>query len=466
MKKLKLRGKELKRIGYSDDRAIALALQIVRKFLRKKNKAEVLEQLEKVRISPASYLKHNYFRELALLLTGHIQESTREKPRLRDKPYEFKIYGKAFIDPEAIHQMEVAMKLPVAVKGALMADAHVGYGLPIGGVLATYNAVIPYGVGMDIACRMCMSVFQLSPEIIKTELTRLKKILLENTRFGLAEFKNLEKYDILEREEFKEIAFLKSLKKKFTEQLGTSGHGNHFVDMGILEIRESCPEVHLKPGHYFSVLTHSGSRNFGAEIAKHYTRIANDRLGLNGEASKLAWLELNSEEGQEYWKAMTLAGDYSALNHRIIHGRLSAALGEKPLAVFENHHNYAWKEKLSGTEELVIHRKGATPAGPGDIGIIPGTMASPAYLVAGKGNEESLNSASHGAGRVVSRNKAKKMFSRKQIQQVLEKAGVELIGGGLDEAPMAYKNIDEVMQAQADLVKPLATFYPKIVRME
>jgi len=466
MKKLKLRGKEIKRLGYTDDKAIALALQIVRKFLKKKNKTEVLEQLEKVRLSPESYLKHNHFKELALLLTGHMQEPQREKPRLRNKPYKFKIYGETFIDPEAIRQMETAMKLPVAVKGALMADAHVGYGLPIGGVIATYNSVIPYGVGMDIACRMCMSVFPLSPEIIITQRNRLKNILLENTRFGLAEFKDIEKYDILEREEFKEIAFLKSLKKKFTEQLGTSGHGNHFVDMGILELSESWPELPLEQGHYFSVLTHSGSRNFGAEIAKHYTRIANDKLGLTGEVSKLAWLELDSEEGQEYWKAMTLAGDYSALNHRIIHEKLAAALGEKPLAQFENHHNYAWKEKLSGTEELVIHRKGATPAGTGDIGIIPGTMASPAYLVAGKGNEESLNSASHGAGRLVSRNKAKKMFSRKEIQEVLEKAGVELIGGGLDEAPMAYKNIDEVMLAQADLVKTLAKFYPKIVRME
>ncbi|MBN2774498.1 MAG: RtcB family protein, partial [Prolixibacteraceae bacterium] len=203
-----------------------------------------------------------------------------------------------------------------------------------------------------------------------------------------------------------------------------------------------------------------------AEIAKHYTQVAQEKLDLKGEAAKLAWLELDSEEGQEYWKAMELAGDYSALNHRIIHKRLAKAFNEKPIQFFENHHNFAWKEKLSDNEELIIHRKGATPAGVGDIGIIPGTMISPAYLVAGKGNEESLNSASHGAGREISRNKAKTMFSQNEINKALQKAGVELIGGGLDEAPMAYKNIDHVMLAQQELVRPLAKFYPKIVRME
>jgi len=466
MKKLKLRGKELKRIGYTDDRAIALALNIVNKFLKKKNKVEVLDLLERVRVSPESFLKHNYFKELAVLLLGEEPEARKEKPRLREKAYDFKIYGEEFIDPEAIRQMEVAMKLPIVVKGALMPDAHVGYGLPIGGVVATYNAVIPYGVGMDIGCRMCLSVYPVPPEIIEAQRSRIKNILIENTRFGLAEFKGHEDYDILDRQEFKEIPFLKPLKKKFAEQLGTSGHGNHFVDVGIFKLEKAWPEVPLAPGSYFAILTHSGSRNFGAEIATHYTRVAQQKLGLTGEASKLAWLELDTEDGQEYWKAMELAGDYSAFNHRIIHTKLSKALGEKPAQVFENHHNFAWKEKLSGTEELIIHRKGATPAGIGDIGIIPGTMASPAYLVAGKGNEESLNSASHGAGRQVSRNKAKKQFTQNEINKVLRKAGVELIGGGLDEAPMAYKNIGDVMQAQADLVRPLAKFYPKIVRME
>ncbi|MBN1819398.1 MAG: RtcB family protein, partial [Prolixibacteraceae bacterium] len=263
MKKLKLRGKELKRIGFADDRAVSLALNAVNKFLKKKNKTEVLEILEKVRLSPEAFLKHNYFKELAAQLAGIKPEGEKEKIHLRKKAYDFKIYGEEFIDPEAIRQMETAMKLPIAVKGALMPDAHVGYGLPIGGVLATYNAIIPYGVGMDIGCRMCLSVFPLSPKIIEGQKNRIKNILTEQTRFGLAEFKDLEHYEILDREEFKEIPFLRSIKGKFAKQLGTSGHGNHFVDVGIFEVIENQPEVTLEPGEYFAILTHSGSRNFG-----------------------------------------------------------------------------------------------------------------------------------------------------------------------------------------------------------
>jgi tRNA-splicing ligase RtcB len=362
--------------------------------------------------------------------------------------------------------MQTAMKLPISVKGALMPDAHVGYGLPIGGVLATYNAVIPYGVGMDIGCRMCLSVFPASPKKINGERDRIKNILMNETRFGLAEFNDLEEMEILDRKEFSEIKFLNSLRGKFVKQLGTSGHGNHFVDVGIVEIEFFSELINLQPGEYFAVLSHSGSRNFGAEVCKQYTQIAKDKLELSGEAAKLAWLDLDSEEGQEYWQAMQLAGDYSHTNHRIIHKRIAKALGEKPITIIENHHNFAWKEKLAEGEELIIHRKGATPAGIGDVGIIPGTMASPAFIVAGKGNEDSLQSAAHGAGRLMSRNQAKKSFTESQLKKYLAEQQVELLGGGTDESPFAYKNIHEVMDSQNDLVQTLGMFYPKIVRME
>ncbi len=358
------------------------------------------------------------------------------------------------------------MKLPISVKGALMPDAHVGYGLPIGGVLAAYNAVIPYGVGMDIGCRMCLSVYPIPPGKIKSESEHIKKILLSETRFGLGEFNDLEDYEILERNEFREIKFLKSLQKRFAEQLGTSGHGNHFVDVGVVEINEYSELVKLQPDEYFAVLSHSGSRNFGSEVCKHYTNLAREKLELRGEAAHLAWLDLDSEEGQEYWAAMQLAGDYSHINHRIIHQRLSKAFGEKPLTIIENHHNFAWKEKLATGEELIIHRKGATPTRVGDVGIIPGTMASPAFIVSGKGNEESLQSAAHGAGRLISRRQAKKTFNYNQMQTHLLQQGVELLGGGIDESPFAYKDIREVMNSQKDLVNILGLFHPKIVRME
>lgn len=347
-----------------------------------------------------------------------------------------------------------------------MADAHVGYGIPIGGVLATYNAVIPYAVGMDIGCRMCLSVFAVSPKKINGERDRLRNILLNETRFGLAEYKDVQDNEILERKEIQEIKFLKTLHRKFAEQLGTSGHGNHFVDIGVVEIKEYSKETELQPGEYFAILTHSGSRNFGAEVCKHYTDVAKNKLGFSGEAAKLSWLELNTEEGQEYWAAMQLAGDYSHTNHRILHQKLAKAIGEKPLKIIENHHNFAWKETLAEGEELIVHRKGATPADVGDIGIIPGTMASPAFIVKGKGNEESLKSASHGAGRLVSRNQAKQKVTESQLKKYLIEQGVELIGGGIDESPFVYKDIHEVMKHQNELVEVVGKFFPRIVRME
>ena len=378
----------------------------------------------------------------------------------------YAVYGPEYIDRETYQQMENAMKMPVVVRGALMADAHVGYGLPIGGVVAAYNAVMPYGVGMDIGCRMCLSIYDLSPALLESGKDRLKNILTECTRFGLAEFSDIREHELMERDEFKEISFIRSLKDMFFHQLGTSGHGNHFVDVGYVTIEEPTPELGLGAGSRFAILSHSGSRNFGAEVARHYTDIAKKKLGLTGEAGNLAWLELDSEEGQEYWRAMVLAGDYSAANHRLIHERLSKALGEKPFTTIENHHNFAWIESLSPTEKLVIHRKGATPAHDGDTGVIPGNMISPAFIVAGKGNPQSLYSASHGAGRQVSRNKARASFDREGFSRTLRRAGVELIGGGAEEVPEAYKDIEQIMEAQRELVKTLGKFYPRIVRME
>lgn len=378
----------------------------------------------------------------------------------------YQVYGHEMIDDAAISQMDMAMRLPVSVKGALMADAHSGYGLPIGGVLATYNAVVPYGVGMDIACRMRLSIYPFPPRFIDQKRDWLKEILIKNTRFGKAEFNENREHEVMEHPAFREIRFLRELKDKASEQLGSSGSGNHFVDMGYVEIvQKSDPLGQLEPGKYFAILSHSGSRNFGARIANHYTSVAREKLELPKGASHLAWLDLDDEDGQEYWKAMKLAGYYAAANHEIIHEKLTSALGEKPVASVENHHNFAWEEKLNDKESLIVHRKGATPAGKGDLGVIPGSMTSPGFIVEGKGNRASLNSASHGAGRVHSRTSAKKSFSRKDLDRVLQKHGVELIGGGLDEVPMAYKNIEAVMKCQDDLVSVIGKFYPKIVRM-
>ncbi|HJX71466.1 MAG TPA: RtcB family protein, partial [Bacteroidales bacterium] len=335
---------------------------------------------------------------------------------LEQRIKDYVIYGRENIEQEALDQMEAAMRLPITVKGALMADAHSGYGLPIGGVLATRNAVIPFGVGMDIGCRMCLSVYHINPSVIIEKRGNLKDILLENTRFGKNDyFHEKKEHEIMDRREFSQFKYLKSLKDKVYEQLGTSGSGNHFVEFGIIELPENN-DFKVDGGKYLAVLSHSGSRNFGANIAQHYTRLAKLNCRLPKGAINLAWLDLDSEEGYEYWNAMNLAGDYARANHQIIHKKISAALGESPVFKIENHHNFAWKEKLDDGSEVIVHRKGATPALKNIYGIIPGSMTLPGFVVKGKGNPLSIRSASHGAGRQISRSKAKQQFSEKMLR--------------------------------------------------
>ncbi len=204
-------------------------------------------------------------------------------------------------------------------------------------------------------------------------------------------------------------------------------------------------------------------------VCDHYSKIAFGQFpDLPRELKRLAWLSLDSQEGQEYWAAMELMGRYAAANHACIHKHIAGNLGAQVLLDLENHHNFAWKERhvINGVErEVIVHRKGATPAGDGVLGIVPGSMASPGFVVRGKGNPESLNSASHGAGRVMSRKAANEKFNWKDVNRFLRERGVTLISAGLDEVPMAYKNIREVMAAQSDLVTVLGQFDPKLVKM-
>ncbi|MFC2103944.1 RtcB family protein [Bacteroidota bacterium] len=464
MKKVRISGKELRRLGFPNEVSISLAKIIISKYYKRSTKIEVLGILQDIIQNQDKYKKHDHFSRLIEALNPTYKQQTSEII-VEPNPLPYKIYGKKEIEEGSIKQMDNAMRLPITAEGALMADAHLGYGLPIGGVVATKNAVIPYGVGMDIGCRMCMSVYDIPVNIIEKDKSRLKNILLDETRFGNDEFNNPADHRVLDRKEFKEIPFLKSLHTKAYKQIGTSGHGNHFIDIGVLEINDVDNEFKLAIGKYFAVLTHSGSRGMGAEIARHYTRIAKDICQLPKGFTELSWLYLDKEEGQEYWLAMNLAGDYSAANHEQIHQRFSKALAKDSLFKVENHHNFAWKEKFDDSSELIIHRKGATPASKGVLGIIPGSMASSAYLVRGKGNRESLNSAAHGAGRILSRKAAKASISKKEMRQFLSKNKITLFGGNTDEAPWVYKDIDKVMYYQKDLVEVIAKFTPRIVRM-
>ncbi len=459
----KLTGGDLRALGYPEGKVIGIAMKVLEGHYKGKSKALKLELMERVYANPAFYLDHEHLRPVAESLI--IKKEHNETIELNQKRVPYAIYGLEGIEAATLHQMEVAMKLPVTNAGALMPDAHLGYGLPIGGVLAVNNAVIPYGVGMDIGCRMCLTIYDINPGYIQQNRTFLKEILTENTRFGHQAFKSPKDHEVLEREEFKDINILKSIKDLAWQQIGTSGGGNHFVEFGVVEILDKHNEWELPTGKYLSILSHSGSRGMGAKVAQHYTRKAMDVCKLPKDAKHLAWFDLDSSDGQEYWRAMSLAGDYASACHHQIHERLATALGEKPLVMVENHHNFAWKETDSEGNEVIVHRKGATPAAKGLLGIIPGSMATPGFIVRGKGNAASLNSASHGAGRVMSRRKAKETISKKEVEKVLKKAGVELIGSDIDEAPMVYKDIHKVMDSQKDLVEVIGTFEPRIVRM-
>jgi tRNA-splicing ligase RtcB len=381
---------------------------------------------------------------------------------MSEHPIMYRQWG-ADLDAHALQQMENACQLPISVAAALMPDAHVGYGLPIGGVLATDNAVIPYAVGVDIACRVKLTVLDLPLDYLRRRETDLIRAIEAETRFGIgSEFKHRRTHPVMDAD-WSVSPVTQRFRDKAAAQLGTSGSGNHFVEFGEFAVENQ--QLGLEPGTYLALLSHSGSRGTGAQVCEYYRRLARAKhKDLPRELSYLAWLDLDSADGREYWAAMELMGQYASANHHLIHKHIARHLGAGVLLDIENHHNFAWKEHHGG-RDLIVHRKGATPAGAGVLGVIPGSMASPTFVARGKGNAESLNSASHGAGRVMSRNKARESFNWKMVKPYLEERGVKLISAGLDEVPMVYKNIEEVMAAQTDLVEPLARFFPRLVKM-
>ena len=370
-------------------------------------------------------------------------------------------------DPGSFEQMKAACELPVAVQGALMPDNHLGYGLPIGGVLGTYNSVIPYGVGVDIACRMMCTITDLPAtmldDVFAPTVDPLIRAITGGTVFGVGGSQKEKLNHAVLDMDWNVTKVTRELKDKARMQLGTSGSGNHFVEFGIVTLTE--PELGLEPAKYVALLSHSGSRGTGAAVCKTYSDIAMSRLPKSYERFKqLAWLSLESEAGQEYWAAMNLMGEYASANHHTIHRRVLELAGAKSLVAIENHHNFAWKEEHDG-KELIVHRKGATPAGAGVLGVIPGSMADPAFIVRGKGKETSLRSASHGAGRCMSRSQAIRTLDWAEWKSEIRYRGVRVLSCGLDEVPGVYKDIRKVMEQQTDLVEIVARFDPKLVKM-
>ena len=426
--------------------------------LRNLNIKEVIKDILE---NPGSHVADPHFGAFA----KDVQEAGR--PAIEREPITYRTWGDSGIDPASHVQMRQACALPMATAAALMPDAHPGYGLPIGGVLALDNAVVPYAVGVDIACRMKLSILDMPAWTLTDRLKfdQFTRALEGGTRFGVGSVHEKPQDHLVMDKPWGVTRVTRENKDKAWKQLGTSGSGNHFVEFGVLSLPQADSELGLAIGEYIALLSHSGSRGVGASVCSTYSAIARARLPKKYESlGQLAWLDLDTEAGQEYWAAMNLMGEYAAANHDVIHRLVAKLLGATIIAGVENHHNFAWKETHGG-RELVVHRKGATPASQGVLGVIPGSMADPAYVVRGKGSGDSLNSASHGAGRRLSRTQAKAKYSWRAVQKSLEKAGVHVLSAGADEVPGVYKNIDEVMREQQDLVEIVARFDPKIVKM-
>jgi len=463
-----LTGKILKLNGWPDGKIIGIAKDIGERLAEQgMDRETILARLDAVRQNPGAFLAEALMADLARECIRQSQKNEIAVDELRDRPIEYPIWGRENVDEGSLAQMDNAMRLPIAVAGALMPDAHVGYGLPIGGVLATDNAVIPYAVGVDIACRMRLSIYEVSPHLMGQKKALFENALWEQTAFGMgSEWKGSRRADhaVLDDPAWDATRLLKTLQDNAARQLGTSGTGNHFVEWGAFRLIE--PLFNLQPGEYLALLSHSGSRSVGFKIADRYSKLAMEQHpDLDKSVRHLAWLSLDSEEGQEYWLSMELAGRFASANHHVIHRRMAQAVGLKEAAVVENHHNFAWAEKLPDGKNVIVHRKGATPAGAGVLGVIPGSMGDAGYLVRGRGVSESLESASHGAGRLMSRKAALNSISRSARDGYLQERGVTLLGGGLDESPQAYKPIDAIIAAQRDLVEALGKFTPRIVRM-
>lgn len=457
-----MNARQLEKLGVPAEcmKAAILAIQSASRagVLRSLNVKQIIQN---VMGALGSHLDDPYFGQFAQAV---VEAGT---PAPVKEPIPYRTWGDVGIEPESHVQMRQACALPMAVGAALMPDAHVGYGLPIGGVLALENAVVPYAVGVDIACRMKLSVLDMpiGQLLDRHKFDLFERAIERGTRFGVGSVhEKLQEHPAMDND-WEITRVTRENKDKAWKQLGTSGSGNHFVEFGQLTLTQPDPGLDLEAGEYVALLSHSGSRGAGAAVCSTYSAIARANLQKKYEPfGRLAWLDLDSEAGQEYWAAMNLMGEYAAANHDVIHRLVSKHLGAKIIAGVENHHNFAWKE-VHGGKEVVVHRKGATPAGQGVLGVIPGSMADPAFVVRGKGSAESLNSASHGAGRRMSRNQAKQKFTWNAVKKNLEKQGVHVLSAGADEVPGVYKNIEDVMREQQDLVEILARFDPKIVKM-
>lgn len=364
------------------------------------------------------------------------------------------------VDEGAFAQIKNARETG-AYKVALMGDHHLGYGVPIGGVVAYHELISPSGVGYDIACGNKAILTDARAENVRQKIRTIMDDVFRTISFGVGRT-NEEEVDhaLFDDPLWSENSVLKSLKDKARAQLGTVGSGNHYVNVMIDEKDRVWVGVHF------------GSRGLGHGIATYYMDQAK-RIG--NEKHHITWLHQGSELGQEYIACMEMAGRYAYAGRDWVCGRVAKILGAKVLDEIHNHHNFAWREKHDG-DDLWVVRKGATPAFPGQRGFVGATMAEPSVILEGLESERSaqtLYSTVHGAGRVMSRTKAKGnkkkglegVVTRENMDSWVKKAKVELRGADVDEAPQCYKRLDEVLADHDGTVRVLHRLSPVGVAM-
>ena len=365
------------------------------------------------------------------------------------------------------------------VKAALMADGHLGYIMPIGGVVAYRNQVSVAGVGFDIACGNAAIRTNLKLDEIASDLERLADAIAQTVSFGLGRRNTADDaptdHPLFEDPAWDALpsAVRDGLKEKARAQLGTVGSGNHYVD------------VLADTGGHIWVAVHFGSRGLGHSIASGFMALAQGQPWGARVPETEALLDLDSPLGQAYWALMNLAGQYAYVGREWVARKVVGLLGGRELELVHNHHNFAWKE-VHGGEELVVVRKGATPAFPGQKGFVGGSMGDIAVILQGSDGqdpqvratqEQALFSTVHGAGRVISRRAAKGKVNRRgevvepglvsleAMQAVLAEKQVILRGGGVDEAPQVYRRLRDVLDAQGGTVQVLTELIPLIVVM-
>jgi len=371
---------------------------------------------------------------------------------------EIAVFGEP-LDEGALEQIRNAQRK--AYKVALMADHHLGFGVPIGGVVAYQEHVSPNGVGFDIACGNKAVRLDASATKVKTKIHALMDEVFKKISFGVGRVNNEPvEHEVLDDPLWSEIPILKQLKDKAAAQLGTVGSGNHYVDIFLDEEDRVWVGVHF------------GSRGLGHGIATEYIDISKAK-GLFEDG--IALLYDKSEAGEEYLKAMDLAGRYAYAGRDWVCARVAKILKGDIVEEVHNHHNFCWRENHDGTDLWVV-RKGATPAFPGQRGFVGGSMGEKAVIIEGVQHPEALHtlrSTVHGAGRVMSRRAAmgdKKKglsgaVSERAMMKWVTEAGVVLKGAGVDEAPQCYKRLPEVLEHHKNTIKVLHTLKPIGVAM-